>query len=139
MSLPLISKILSDCEKISGRKDKIKFLRSHHPNKTMKILLKYAFDKNIEFVLPDGNPPYKEADDYDSNGGMYAAQRKLYLFIKGGNTNLHPVRRESLFIEVLESLHPAEAKLLLAVKDKIIPYKGITEKLVKEAFPGLIS
>jgi hypothetical protein len=39
---------------------------------------------------------------------------------------------------VLESIHPKEAKVLIAVKDKKLPYKGLTKKLVEEAFPGLL-
>jgi hypothetical protein len=51
---------------------------------------------------------------------------------------LHPVRRETLFIELLENINPLEAKILLAVKDKKLPFKGLTAKLVEEAFPGLL-
>jgi hypothetical protein len=43
-----------------------------------------------------------------------------------------------MFIQILESIDPEDAKLLLAVKDKRIPYNGITQKLVKEAFPNLL-
>ena len=138
MPLPRISTILKEASEISSRKEKVKFLQSHRPNKVMLQLLKYAFDPSIEWDLPAGTPPYKESDHPDNDGGLYVEQRRLYLFIKGGNPDLHPIRRETLFIQVLEGLHPEEAKLLLAVKDKHIPYKGITEKLVEEAFPGLL-
>jgi len=59
------------------------------------------------------------------------------LFIEPVNTNVHQIKRESLFIDLLESIHPEEAKLVCSVKDKKIPYKGITKKLVKEALPNL--
>jgi hypothetical protein len=139
MRLPLIHQIFTDLEKIRGQKKKVEFLRSHRPNKLMLQLLKYNFDPNIEFDLPDGSPPYtpsKDIDDDDS--GLYNEQRRLYLFIKGGNPDLHPVRRETLFIELLENINPLEAKILLAVKDKKLPFKGLTAKLVEEAFPGLL-
>jgi hypothetical protein len=69
---------------------------------------------------------------------LFAEIRRLYLFLKGGNPNLTKLRRETLFIELLESVHPSDAKILIAIKDKKLPYKGLTAKLVKEAFPGLI-
>jgi hypothetical protein len=69
---------------------------------------------------------------------LYAEVRKLYLFVKGGNDNLKPLRRETLFIQLLESLAPADADLLCAIKDKKMPYKGIDAKIIREAFPGLL-
>ena len=74
----------------------------------------------------------------EDDSGLYNEERRLYLFIKGGHPNLKSVRREEIFIQVLESVHPREAKVLLAVKEKNLPYKGLTKKLVDEAFPGLI-
>ena len=49
-------------------------------------------------------------------------------------------RREKMFIDVLESLHPDEAELVIAMKEKSLmgKYKGITSKLVSEAFPNLL-
>ena len=139
MKLPLIDTIFTDLEKTSGRKAKVNFLKSHRPNKVMLRLLKYTFDPSIEFDLPEGDPPYKPNEELDDDhSGLYQEDRRLYLFVKGGNPDLHKVKREMLFIEVLESIHPKEAKVLLAVKDKKLPYKGLTKKLVEEAFPGLL-
>jgi len=139
MKLPLIDTIFKDLEKISSRKEKVNFLKSHRPNKLMLQLLKYAFDPAIKFDLPEGAPPFKENDILaEDDSGLYGEQRRLYLFIEGGNPNLKPIKREMLFIEVLESINPKEAKVLLAVKDKKLPYKGLTKKLVEEAFPGLL-
>jgi hypothetical protein len=61
------------------------------------------------------------------------------LFVEGGNPNLKPARREYLFIELLESVHPLEADLLCQIKDKKIKCNGLTYNLVKETFPELIS
>lgn len=139
MKLPLIDTIFKDLEKISSRKEKVNFLKSHRPNKLMLQLLKYAFDPAIKFDLPEGAPPFKENDILaEDDSGLYGEQRRLYLFIEGGNPNLKPIKREMLFIEVLESINPKEAKVLIAVKDKKLPYKGLTKKLVEEAFPGLL-
>jgi hypothetical protein len=70
---------------------------------------------------------------------LYTEARRLYLFLKGGNPNLTPFRREMLFINLLETVHPNDAKLLLTVKEKKLPYKGLTLNLIKEAYPGLIN
>jgi hypothetical protein len=59
--------------------------------------------------------------------------------VEGGNPNLKQIRREFLFIQLLETLSPKEAQLMASVKDKKLPFKGISEKLVQEAFPGLIN
>jgi hypothetical protein len=70
---------------------------------------------------------------------LYSETRRLYIFIEGGNPNIPRVKREALFIAMLESLAPADAKLICAAKDKKLPYKGLTVKLINEAFPGLIN
>jgi hypothetical protein len=61
--------------------------------------------------------------------------RKFQYFLP--NNGLNVVRRERIFIDLLESLDPEEAKLVLMIKDKKITYKGITRKLVEEALPDL--
>ena len=64
--------------------------------------------------------------------------RRLYLFIEGGHPTLKQTRREQLFIELLEILNPEDAKLLCNIKDKKMPYKGITYNLTKEVFPDIL-
>ena len=48
------------------------------------------------------------------------------------------MKRERIFIDLLESLHAKEAEVLVLAKDKKLKYKGITGKLVSDAYPGLI-
>jgi hypothetical protein len=64
--------------------------------------------------------------------------RKLIYFVEGGSPNLKAIRRETMFVEMLESVAPADAVLLCALKEKKLPYKGITVDLVREAFPDLL-
>jgi len=68
---------------------------------------------------------------------MYTEARRLYLFIEGGNPNLTQLKRESMFIDLLQSISPDDAKLLVAAKDKKLPYEGLTSATVLKAFPGL--
>lgn len=138
MKIPSVSTILKEASEIKGRKDRVRFLQSHHPNKLMKTLLRCAFDPNIKFALPEGKPPYKPCEILDNESMLYNEQRRLYLFLEGGNPDLAQLRRETLFVQLLESIDHDDAELLIAVKDKQMPYKGITEKIVREAFPKLL-
>ena len=120
-------------------KDQKKATLIKYDNSALRELLRYAFDPNLKFLLPPGNPPHKTVVDESENPTyLYGLLRKLYLFIEGGNPNLKQARREYLFIELLESIHPLEAELLLQIKDKKIKCKGLTYNLVKETFPELI-
>ena len=111
-----------------------------YDNSALRELLRYAFDPNLKFLLPPGIPPHKYAGDTDepSPTYLYGLVRKLYLFVEGGNPALIQARREYLFIEMLESIHPSEAELLLQVKDKKIKCRGLTYNLVKNTFPDLL-
>lgn len=105
---------------------------------TLRTILRGALDPNVKWLLPEGNPPYKPCDLLDQHHRLYTETRKLYLFVEGGNPDLKQLRREALFIELLESLDPMDAKLMLAVKDKHLPYPGVTIDIINAAFPGLI-
>lgn len=131
-----IAEILKKASEAKKKTDRINILRQHD-SVPLRSILKAAFDPNIKFLLPEGTPPYKKSDSFEGQGMLYSEARKLYLFIEGGHNNLTPLKRQTLFINMLESIDKDDAELLVAVKDKTIPYKGITEKLVKEAFPGL--
>lgn len=133
-SLSEILKTASDFEK---KQDRIDYLRNND-SAALRALLKYAYDDKVKFLLPEGDPPYKPNELPDQEGTLYSELRRMYLFIEGGNPNLTSVRREYLFVQLLETVNKDDAKLLLGVKDKKIPYKGITKKFVQEMFPGLL-
>lgn len=129
--------VLQQTSEQSGTAAKVEFLHKHDSN-ALRMILKYALDPNIKWDLPDTDPPYKPCDYPGIETRLIAEARRLYLFLEGGNPNLKKIKRESLYIELLESIHPEDAKLLNAVKNKKIPYKGVNVKLINEAFPGLI-
>jgi hypothetical protein len=133
-----IYEILENASKLTKKQDKIDYLRKNY-NPVLGQILKYAFEEQFVWELPPGDPPYKPSEYPDSHGMLYTEARRLYLFLKGGNPNLTPFRREMLFINLLETVHPNDAKLLLTVKEKKLPYKGLTLNLIKEAYPGLIN
>lgn len=137
MRLRSIAAILKECSELATVNERIEHLqKNQHP--VMLMLLKYAYDPGIVFILPEGAPPYKPCDFLDQEGRLYTEARKLYLFIEGGNPNLNKVKREMLFIQLIESLDKRDAELLISIKDKKLPYKGITEKIVRAAFPDLL-
>lgn len=131
-----IYNILKECAEPKSKKERVELLQKNCPPVAQNIL-KYAFDPNIVFDLPEGEPPYKPCEFLDQEGMLYSEARRLYLFVKGGNNNLTKVRREMLFIQFIESIDKDDAKLILAVKDKKLPFKGITSDIVKQAFPNL--
>ena len=136
LSIPTIFEDIAKAKSITERK---KILLEHGSN-PLKELLKYAFHPDIKFLLPEGAPPYKTVgspDEYNPTY-LYPNIRKLYLFVEGGNDGLTTLRREQLFVQLLEELHPKEAEVLIQVKDKKLKYRGLTYKLVKETFPDLI-
>ena len=137
MATKLISDIFKEVEKTTGRKNKIAKLQEHQDNKTFMQILEAVSDVRVIFELPEGTPPYNSSDDMiDNTGGLYQEIRKMYIFTKNRRSaEIHRIKRERIFIEFLESIHPEDAKLMLSVKDKKLPYKGITTKLIEEAFP----
>ena len=130
-----ISKILENASKLKGDQAKAEYLQQN-ATPVLYDILRGIFDPNIKWDLPDGDPPYKPCSPAETDGKFYSEARKLYLFVEGNN--LKPYQRESLFVQFLESIHPEDAKMILSMKDKKSPYKGITRNVVDLAFPGLI-
>ena len=134
-----IYEILDKVNEKTSRKDKVLELRKHDNNEVLKLVLKMSFDKNLRWILPEGPPPYRPSIDFDQQGMFYKEFRRLYLFIEDPRSaHLPPTKREKLFVDLLETLHPRDAEILVGMKEKKLPYKGITEKLVAESFPGLL-
>jgi hypothetical protein len=102
------------------------------------MIIKSSFDPKIKWSLPEGEVPYKKNDapEGTEHSNLAYEARKLFHYIEGGNPKLTQNKRESMFIQLLEALHPDEADILIAAKDKILHrmYKGLSENVVKEAF-----
>ena len=112
---------------------------------TLREVLRVNFDPGIEFDLPKGAPPYKATPHpvYMAESNFFAEGRRLYLLLKGHPRrpkNLKGIQVENIFIQMLEGVNAIEAEMLIALKDKALSkrYKGLTENLVKTAFPGLL-
>lgn len=123
-----IIEILSD---INANPDEIK---KYKESMLLKLFFEYAFDPELKFVLPEGIPPYTpDTCPLGTNPTNFNNEiRRLYIFTK--KKELDSLRREALFIQLLETIHESEAKLLLAVKDQNITrlFPNVTLKLVIE-------
>lgn len=136
MSRKSISWILEFTSKLPNDEEKIKCLQqNNHP--AILTILKGAYDPHIEWQLPEGDPPYVPCEYPHQENMLYTEARKLYLFMVNGNPNLKQLKRESMYIELLQSVDPNDAKLLLSIKNKKLPYKGLSSQLILKAFPGL--
>lgn len=111
-----------------------KAINNYKTDTALKILLEYAYIPEKKFDLPPGNPPYKEdaAPIGMSPANLRMETKKLYVFLR---KDLKSIKREQLFIDLLENVHPSEAKLLLAIKDQKITklYKKVTRSVVEKA------
>jgi len=130
-----LAEILENASNLD-QESQVLYLRKND-SQPLRQILKFAFDKGIEWELPPGAPPYTPCRYLDQENMLYTEMKRMYLFLKGGNPNLKPRRREELFIGLLESIMPKDAELLCAVKDHNMPY-NISEKVVREAFPDLL-
>src|SRR5210317_94726 len=114
-----------------------KVIEQYKNDMALKILFEYAFIPENKMDLPAGDPPYKPdaAPIGMSPANLRMEMKKLYVFKR---EDLKPIKREQLFIDLLENVHPEEAKLLIAVKDQKLSklYKKVTRKVVESA--GLI-
>jgi hypothetical protein len=104
----------------------------------LRIILMHAFVPEKKFILPEGEPPFKPAAEPMgmTPTNLFSELRRMYVFLRA---DLTPLKRESLFISLLEGVHPLEAKMLIAVKDQQLHklYPKINRKLLEKA--GLLT
>ena len=138
---PLVSELF---KAVHGKKDKggKKDLLSQYKRDDVKALLIWNFDKQIRSAIPEGDVPYKKNEAPINSGGhtrLVHEWRTLYNYVKGGNDKISQMKRETMFIQLLEGLHESEAELLMLVKDKNLQSKyRITRALVEEVFDEIV-
>ena len=134
---PLFSEILTRLGKIKTKKDKVTFLKQHNTD-ALRHIIKASFDPKIKWALPFGEVPFipNDAPEGTEHNVLSYEARKLYHYIEGGNPQLSQNKREMMFVQLLEGLHPDEAEIVVAAKDKVLhqKYKGLSANVVKEAF-----
>jgi len=137
---PLQSEILDLVSKQRTKAKKVEVLKEYR-NPCLVSLLIWNFDDSIQSAIPEGEVPYKpneEVHPVDGVSRLNQHTKRLYNFVVGGNYDLNRTRRESLYIELLESIHSSEAKVLNLVKDKNLQseYK-IDREVVSQAYPDI--
>ena len=133
-----ITEILNKTQEFKSAPEKVDWLRKND-NQALRIILKYTYDNSIKFLLPDTPPPWNKNEFEDeAKSLLYREARRLRIFVDGGGyDNLNQVKREQLFISLLEDVDNDDAETLCTMITKK-PFKGITKKVVIEAFPDLI-
>ena len=136
---PFIFEILEVVSKQRTKAKKIEVLKEYE-TEALKAVLIWNFDDTVVSMLPEGEVPFEKNDvpvgtDHTS---LRKEWKNLYHFVKGGNDSLSKTRRESMFIQMLEGLHPEEADLVCLVKDKGLSTKyKISKQVVEQAFPDI--
>ena len=133
----LFSDILNKVHKAKTKAQKVEILQKYD-TQALRMLLKASFDPTKEWVIPAGEVPFTPNDAPEGTEHTVLAQetKKLWHFIKGADNETKQVQKENMFIQICEALCEAEAKLLIAAKDKRLHqvYKGLSKDVVKEAF-----
>ena len=162
---PFVHEVLEVVSKQKTKARKVEALQKYQHD-SLKVIFVWNFDETVISLLPEGDVPYGETQDQtvyngslsdnlarEAAGGESATGQDLdgrnktslrrentvlYNFVKGGNDSLTKARREMIFINLLQGLHPKDAELLILVKDKKLSDKyKITHDVVAEAYPDI--
>jgi hypothetical protein len=162
---PFIFEVLELASKQKSNAKKVEVLKTYEHD-SLKSIFIWNFDDSVISLLPEGEVPYANAEEQsvysgtlsenlkrESLGGESATgqdldgrgktslrreYQNLYHYLKGGNDSLTTIRREMMFINLLQGLHPKEAEVLILTKDKNLTSKyKISFENVKEAYPDI--
>lgn len=135
-----MTEVLSELPKKKTKADKVGWLREND-NVPFRNVLRLIYDDTIEFLLPDTPPPWKTNEFEDEAKTMlYREARRLKIFFKGGGyEDMKPIKREQLFIKLLEDIDNDDAKLIANNMLSHTKVKGLTKATLEEAFPDLFT
>jgi len=164
---PFAFEVFSLVSKQRTNAKKAEVLRTYS-HESLQALLIWNFDETVISELPEGLVPYASVGqqnvvsgnlsdninravqtmgDLGSNSigsqdqGRTSIRKEytyFYNFVRGGNDTLSNRKREMMFINILEGLHPLEAEILMLVKDKKLDTKyKISKKNVSDAYPEI--
>ena len=136
---PFIFEILDLVSAQRSKAKKVEILQEYRDPSLVSILI-WNFDDTVVSIIPEGEVPYNpnEVPVGTDHTSLRREYKNLYHFVQGGNTSLSTIRRETMFIQMLEGLHPREAEILCLIKDKKLTTKyKLTYEVVKEAYPDI--
>ena len=134
---PLLSEVLTKVNNAKTKDKKIAVLKQHD-SEALRMVIKSSFDPKIKWVLPKGAVPFKPNDAPEGTEHTLLVQeaKRLWHFIEGADNQTPRMRKETMFIQMLEGLHKEEADVVISAKDKKLhqKYKGLSDNVVKTAF-----
>ena len=131
-----LGEILLDVKEAKSVGEKIKILQKND-SRELRGILELTYDNRLTWALPEGNPPYEPLDkSMDNQGMLYSEMRRMYVFLEG-KANVSQARREQMFVQILETVDPDDAKLHIEANDRKI--KGCSKATVKQAFPDFLN
>jgi len=167
-SNPFVFEILELTSKQRSNAKKVEVLQKYRHPCLVAIFL-WNYDETLISALPAGDVPYASNGEQNSFSGTLSEKigdavtkmeelnskslgsqdqgrssirkeyNKFYNFVKGGNDGLSSLRRETMFINLLQGLHPLEAEIVCLVKDKKLEEKyKISRKNISDAYPDLV-
>ena len=134
-----VHEILEEVSKQTTVAKKVEVLQKYRNDGLTSILI-WNFDETVLSLLPEGEVPFNknEVPIGTDHTSLRKEWKNLYHFVKGGNDKLSKTRRETMFIQMLEGLHPDEAQIICLVKDGNLSSKyKITKDHVSKAFPDI--
>jgi len=135
----LLTEILQKVSSAKTKAEKVDLLQEYNNNGLRAILI-INFDESLKFLLPEGEVPFtpNDAPVGTEHTRLDSEYKGLYRYFKGGDNTLKGIRREQLFVQLLEGLTEDEANLLVSACNKDIQSKyRITKAVVSEAFPQI--
>lgn len=138
----LVPEILDKFEAAKTREEKIAILRENVSDPLL-VLLRLNYDHMLKMDLPEGEPPFRKDTDKPigySESSLQLELRRFYIWLEP-TTNLPKLKKESLFVTMLEGIHWTEAEVLCLAKDRNLQtrYKSLKEDIVREAFPRALT
>tara|TARA_A100000172_G_C2983791_1_gene90350 strand:+ start:28 stop:513 length:486 start_codon:yes stop_codon:yes gene_type:complete len=136
---PFAHEVLELASKQKTKAKKIEILQEYESD-ALKSILIWNFDQTVISLIPEGSVPYtkNEVPVGTDHTSLRREWKNLYHFVKGGNDKISAIRRETMFIQMLEGLHPEESEIVCLVKDKALEDKyNITYDVVRKAYPDI--
>ena len=135
----LVTEILQKVSSAKTKKEKVDLLQEYNNNGLRAVLI-INFDESLKFLLPDGDVHFtpNDAPACTEHTRLTSEYRGLYRFFKGGDGSIKGMKREQMFVQLLEGLHKDEADMLVSACNKDLQSKyRITKQAVSEAFPSI--
>jgi hypothetical protein len=136
-----IYEVFDEFEEVSSKKEKMLVIEKNLSKALVDVLM-LTFHPDYQWLVKELPENYKVPDTLPgiSPNQISTELRKLYLFRKGEQSaeNLTPEKRNQLLLQLLETLEPREAEVIIGIFNKDQGVKGLTYKFVKEAFPNLL-